>query len=60
MKAEEVLKGLEVIRDFGVVNHKRDTEIIDGAIQIVKYAIIAYLGGEENVSEDVKGGGGKS
>ena len=59
MKADEVLHGLETIRDVGWVNHKRDTEIIEGAIEIVKYAILAYFGGVDNVSEDIKGGRGK-
>lgn len=36
MTREEVLRGLERIRDVGVVNHRADMHVIDGAIQIIR------------------------
>lgn len=42
MTREEVLRGLERIRDVGVVNHRADMQVIDGAIEIIRdlYEII--------------------
>ena len=42
MTREEVLRGLERIRDVGVVNHRADMRVIDGAIEIIRdlYGII--------------------
>lgn len=36
MTMEEVLRGLERIRDVGVVNHRADMQVIDGAIEIIR------------------------
>ena len=36
MTREEVLRGLERIRDVGVVNHRADMQVIDGAIEIIR------------------------
>lgn len=42
MTREEVLRGLERIREVGVVNHRADMQVIDGAIEIIRdlYEII--------------------
>ena len=36
MTREDVLRGLERIRDVGVVNHRADMNVIDGAIEIIR------------------------
>ena len=36
MTREEVLRGLERIRDVGVVNYRADMQVIDGAIEIIR------------------------
>ncbi len=36
MTREEELRGLERIRDVGVVNHRADMQVIDGAIEIIR------------------------
>lgn len=73
MTREEVLRGLERIRDVGVVNHRADMQVIDGAIEIIRdlYVIIegpqmgkyesdSHFGGVDNVSKDIEGSRGKS
>lgn len=50
MSDEEILRGLELIRDVGVVNFRRDMAVIDGAIRIIrdKLASDANLGDEKD------------
>lgn len=73
MTREEVLRGLERIRDVGIVNHRADMQVIDGAIGIIrdlyeiiegaqagKYESDSHLGGVDNVSKGIKGSRGKS
>ncbi|MBO7669857.1 MAG: hypothetical protein J6S60_04635 [Oscillospiraceae bacterium] len=46
----EVLRGLESIREVGVVNYRRDMAVIDEAIRIIreKLASDANLGAEKD------------
>ena len=73
MTREEVLRGLERIRDVGVVNHKADMQVIDGAIEIImevyeiidgtqagKYESDSHFGGVDNVSKGIESSRGKS